>query len=567
MKKEPYMFFVFSLIVVANAILAVPGTYRVCTGVGNWQVQQVDSPYVYKRAVVVPRFFPDNPWDSGSYHVPRPWYKLYLRDDAYWISWSDSLTGPPGWGADMWAYSPIFKMYDNISRATIWISADDAVDAVILRNVEDSSWVDLDISVPYPGRFRLRRFDVTDAFRSCSAGGSHPPHQLEFYVNDYNNCIGLIAYMSYDFYEETGGTEPITYTYLLTSAGYRRITMPFYALEPSPGVEPTLNNLFSEVHLRRAWVYNDSTGEVNQPIDIDAPLRGQVGDSVRTFSLEVEVHPDFPPVAVEIEGWPVFEQRYLDFNNNNCLWFGTVNPPSPIRFDGNRPDDYPNGKINGDRTWKYQDADGDTVPENPTDFIYARYAYKTDPVAGPYTLPYSLDIDAGYGFYARSSFSDGKPTDPVPFDHAGPEFDWLYSADTIYPSVEDTAALLAYYEGLRRIELLPGLGGSHPDFTPKKNTEEPLIPKKFGISVNPTPFNSEVSISVMVPEENNLSIKILDNTGNFVRDIYNGYVTSGVRTFDWNGTDNRGIDSPSGIYYIKAIFDGKTYNAKAVLLK
>ena len=93
------------------------------------------------------------------------------------------------------------------------------------------------------------------------------------------------------------------------------------------------------------------------------------------------------------------------------------------------------------------------------------------------------------------------------------------------------------------------------------------VPLNWDISAYPNPFNAQVSITLEIPEEDELSIRVFDNTGKLVRDVYDGSVSEGTHEFIWNGMDNREEKSPSGVYYIKAASSEKTIRTKAVLLK
>jgi hypothetical protein len=578
MKRMMICLTIALLLITMGLCLGNKGTYRIHTGMrGGWYVEDCDPPYDFKPAEAVDRFSPRNPWDSESYSTPMPWYKLYLRDEACWISWNRDGTKPTGDyyppGKTMWVYSPSFKMYNHISRATIWIAVDDYVDMVLLRNLNSGSYIDLGITVS--GRDRLKRFDVTDHFRSCSAGNTNPPYQLEFFIRDVMAAnIGLIAYMSYDC-DEGELTEPTEYSYNISDdismTRDRYISMPFYAIETSPGVDPTLRDLFGAPNpfFENFYVYNNATGEVDQPLDIDAPLRGQIGDSVRTYPIKLSVRNPVASLVREFEGWPVLEQRYLDINNNNILWFGSVTNPRDIPFSGSSPDDYPDYKILGTRTWEYWGPDGGTAdnPRFPTNSIYTGYAYKTVPTTGAGTLPYSLDIDAKCEF--RGVLCDDKYAEPKRFDHSRSEFDHLYEE---YAGrgfdVMDTNTLNEYYEELRRIELLPGL--PLEDFealTGKVRLSNNRLPEISSINVSPNPFNSSVAIDIHIPNDSEIELNIFNISGQLVRELYSGAVRQGTHQFVWDGRDGIGLIAPSGLYYCKSSVSGASSVSKIVLVK
>ncbi len=137
------MIFVLAIIVSGMGnIFADGGTYRIysanrsCIEPYYWLVRRDSpSPSGPKVAVIVT----NNIWDTimSEYGLrPVPWQRSYDRDQSKWISWSangrdtevpdpDSLN-PATWGYYTY-YSPGFKIFDRISRATIWIACDDIV--------------------------------------------------------------------------------------------------------------------------------------------------------------------------------------------------------------------------------------------------------------------------------------------------------------------------------------------------------------------------------------------------------------------------------------------------------
>ena len=405
--------------------------------------------------------------------------------------------------------------------------------------------------------FRLQRYDLTDFMRSLSDGASNPSYRFEFDVKNTIMVSGLIMYFSYDYVEEDPPEppEPSLYHYNFPMGlSERHLTMPFYAIDfidphsPSHAPEtPTLFKLFGH-RINYARMYKNSSGVLDQILLINEELRGDIGDSVRTFSFKVNFY--INPESYDIEGWPVYEQRYLDYNNNNDLWFGTVTDPArPIRFTGNLPDDYPNNKIYGDRTVEWAEVDGITGPITPVDYIITRRAYDTSPAGGP--LPYSLDLDAGYGHYAVWGMEGGKN------EYLFIEYGYSIDAEIFEEGECDSCspeALEAYYEYLRSIENLPGIGTWHTYEFGKRGTYSENIQYDFKLTVQPNPFNS--SVSIIVPEEAIISIS--DVNGRLVEEFE---VIGG--NISWQPTE----ELPSGIYYIRASFRDGIVNSRVVMLK
>lgn len=139
MKK---IIFVSMMMFVMGIVWGVEMTYRIYTGRGQWKVKRIapDTTAIMNAVNVPPNL---SQWEPSSHK--KPWGLLYSQDTARWIS-TDSFGVPPGTGhpAVYRFWSPQFKMYDGISRATLWLAADDSVTSVQLRNCETGDVYDLE---------------------------------------------------------------------------------------------------------------------------------------------------------------------------------------------------------------------------------------------------------------------------------------------------------------------------------------------------------------------------------------------------------------------------------------
>lgn len=68
---------------------------------------------------------------------------------------------------------------------------------------------------------------------------------------------------------------------------------------------------------------------------------------------------------------------------------------------------------------------------------------------------------------------------------------------------------------------------------------------------SPNPFNPETSISYSLRNSGNVSIRIYSLQGRLVRNLHEGFATSGTKEIRWNGRDNSGNTVPSGLYFVK----------------
>ncbi|RKZ30758.1 hypothetical protein DRQ33_07640 [bacterium] len=577
MKKILFVIFIIAFVI---DITCGAGTYRIFTNQSgpldpdsDWMVERVDPHSGPKYAQAVPQFGYWNDWDAimgGHGERPVPWERMYEREDAHWISWTeygrDSYTpdpeDPETWKY-YWYYSPAFKMYDNISRATIWIAADDGVVSARLRNVTTEDTYSLGISMT--GYNRLRRFDVTDLFRARSEGSTDPPYQMEFFVVNSNiQPTGIIVYMSYD-YEEAEG-EPTDFTYMHQPTGledWYYTSMPFFAEDE----DATLSSLFPDIEA--AQIY-DSETNVWRAIDIDRSLTGTFGDTMRTYTFGIMYEHGWLHTPT-ISGYPIYEQRYLDFVNNNSLYLGSVD--CNISFSGSDAEDTPDEKILSTYTSYYWGTILGPGWYHPTPTVRPQYGHSTRPrnFTPPdydYSLPYSLDI------YCNEDWLDCgedelKP--PVIFEHSEEEVEELIELSKSLPLPPDTAEIRAYLEELDRRSMLPpdpsGIPHEENAEFGKRSQQIGNASSEFHISTYPSPFNSQLFISINIPNDDNVTINIYDISGNLIRNIYSGSISMGMHHFKWNGENNRGKTMPNGIYFIRVDSFRITAQSRVILMK
>lgn len=96
-----------------------------------------------------------------------------------------------------------------------------------------------------------------------------------------------------------------------------------------------------------------------------------------------------------------------------------------------------------------------------------------------------------------------------------------------------------------------------------------LIPTDFGLTQNyPNPFNPETRINYGLPKESTVSLKIFNVRGQLVRTLVDEAKPAGFYTVHWDGTNDQGLNVPSGayIYQIKAGDEFMKSN-KMVLIK
>ncbi len=94
------------------------------------------------------------------------------------------------------------------------------------------------------------------------------------------------------------------------------------------------------------------------------------------------------------------------------------------------------------------------------------------------------------------------------------------------------------------------------------------LPARFALSQNiPNPFNPVTVISYAVPERAHVLIAIYDVAGRRVRTLVDDERAPGVMSAVWDGTDDEGRRTASGVYFCRMQSDGFDDAVKMVLLK
>ncbi len=102
------------------------------------------------------------------------------------------------------------------------------------------------------------------------------------------------------------------------------------------------------------------------------------------------------------------------------------------------------------------------------------------------------------------------------------------------------------------------------------NHDEDILPTNesaFGLRNYPNPFNPETQISFIVPKAGKGELSIFNLKGQRVRTLYHGLLNSGYHSFVWDGKNNAGDLTSSGMYFIKIEVEGKFQTHKIVLMK
>ena len=95
-----------------------------------------------------------------------------------------------------------------------------------------------------------------------------------------------------------------------------------------------------------------------------------------------------------------------------------------------------------------------------------------------------------------------------------------------------------------------------------------ILPDKISLNQNfPNPFNPSTTISVELDKGTSGTLVIYNINGQVVKTLYNGFISHGLTTFQWDGNDQAGLSMSGGTYIYRLFIDGYTQSQKMVLLK
>ncbi|MFZ0390092.1 MAG: FlgD immunoglobulin-like domain containing protein [Calditrichia bacterium] len=110
----------------------------------------------------------------------------------------------------------------------------------------------------------------------------------------------------------------------------------------------------------------------------------------------------------------------------------------------------------------------------------------------------------------------------------------------------------------------------HDNGKPVVNTGS--LPDNFALHQNyPNPFNPETTLQFDVPGDlkstANATISVFNTAGQLVSTLYEGPVTPGTYTLQWDGTGNNGVQLASGLYFAVFKSDAYAQTIKMMLLR
>ncbi len=96
--------------------------------------------------------------------------------------------------------------------------------------------------------------------------------------------------------------------------------------------------------------------------------------------------------------------------------------------------------------------------------------------------------------------------------------------------------------------------------------ENSKTPEAPALTAIPNPFNANTEIKFFLPERAEISIIIVATDGKVVRKLASGNWASGWHTIKWNGKDQNGNETPSGVYMCRMNINGEECRTTKLIL-
>ncbi len=118
----------------------------------------------------------------------------------------------------------------------------------------------------------------------------------------------------------------------------------------------------------------------------------------------------------------------------------------------------------------------------------------------------------------------------------------------------------------QRIYVANNSGYITPD--PVTGLDEASLPLSvFIVSAYPNPFNPSTTIIIEPAAHVNLRASVFDIQGRAVKTIWDGLMEPGPHPVNWDGTNNRGAEVASGVYFLRVKSAGYTKTIKLTFIK
>ena len=210
------------------------------------------------------------------------------------------------------------------------------------------------------------------------------------------------------------------------------------------------------------------------------------------------------------------------------------------------------------------------VPMPAAGYNFAIYPHDSSPIS-PALGEYTSDLQPSFSWSGQGPFRFELAADPS-FNSL------LASVEVTEATYTPTASLpnddSAIYYWRVRPSTASNWDGfysfnvvvSPTDVTPSGTDTK--LPKPFALGRNyPNPFNPGTTISYDLPRQAQVTLEVFNVVGRKVATLVNGRQEAGHRTVQWDGRDDSGAATASGVYFYRLSAGEFVATAKMVLLK
>ncbi|RMF56484.1 MAG: T9SS C-terminal target domain-containing protein, partial [Calditrichaeota bacterium] len=161
---------------------------------------------------------------------------------------------------------------------------------------------------------------------------------------------------------------------------------------------------------------------------------------------------------------------------------------------------------------------------------------------------------------------DVEPRNVVPnFQHTGKWYDFFF-ADSL--EVQNPNQSMPLQPGEFHLFVDKKIPFPAQDLVTSVAENEETIPDAFALFQNyPNPFNPETSIRFTIPASSRVTLRVYNALGQRVRTLVDEVKAPGTYTVKWDGSDTRGIQTSSGLYFVRLKAGGFVRTIKLLKLK
>jgi flagellar hook assembly protein FlgD len=96
---------------------------------------------------------------------------------------------------------------------------------------------------------------------------------------------------------------------------------------------------------------------------------------------------------------------------------------------------------------------------------------------------------------------------------------------------------------------------------------ETAKPQAFFVEAYPNPFNPSTQIRFAMKEAGMATLRIYNLNGQLIRELLREYRVAGEHAALWDGRDDRGVQSASGVYFIRFEAGNEVRMSKVMLVR